>query len=60
MTLNCAAIPDGLIESELFGHVKGAFTGANRDHLDDMQRAHRRALALTGMKKLGVTRFDVS
>ena len=46
VTLNCGAIPDGLLESELFGHEKGAFTGADRRRLGKFELAHHGTLFL--------------
>ncbi|MFK8020778.1 MAG: sigma-54 dependent transcriptional regulator [Pseudomonadales bacterium] len=46
MTLNCAAIPHGLAESELFGHVKGSFTGAVSDRIGMAKMAHEGSLFL--------------
>jgi len=46
ITLNCAAIPAELIESELFGHEKGSFTGAAQRHSGKFEQAHRGTLFL--------------
>lgn len=46
VTLNCGAIASGLAESELFGHVKGAFTGAESSRMGALQQAHRGTLFL--------------
>ena len=46
VTLNCAAVPSELIESELFGHEKGSFTGAAARHLGKFEQAHGGTLFL--------------
>ena len=44
--VNCAAIPSELIESELFGHKKGSFTGASKDRVGKFETAHHGTLFL--------------
>jgi DNA-binding NtrC family response regulator len=46
VTLNCAAVPGELIESELFGHEKGSFTGAASRHIGKFEQAHKGTLFL--------------
>lgn len=46
VTLNCAAVPAELIESELFGHEKGSFTGATTRHLGKFEQADRGTIFL--------------
>ena len=46
VAVNCAAIPEGLLESEMFGHRKGAFTGAVTDRIGRFQQADKGTLFL--------------
>lgn len=52
VTLNCAAIPPEIMESELFGHVKGAFTGAWKDTKGVVEEAHKGTLFLDEIGEL--------
>lgn len=55
VTVNCAAIPDTLLESVLFGHVKGAFTGATARKIGEFQKADGGTLFLDELGELPVT-----
>jgi DNA-binding NtrC family response regulator len=52
VTVNCAALPEGLVESALFGHERGAFTGATARSLGAFERAHRGTLLLDEISEM--------
>ncbi|HAD83457.1 MAG TPA: Fis family transcriptional regulator, partial [Brevundimonas sp.] len=52
VAVNCGALPDGLIESELFGHELGAFAGALRRRVGHVERAHNGSLFLDAVETM--------
>lgn len=54
VAINCGAIPEQLMESELFGHVKGSFTGATKDKKGLFEAAHGGTLFLDEIGELGL------
>ncbi|HSV05395.1 MAG TPA: sigma-54 dependent transcriptional regulator [Candidatus Binatus sp.] len=55
VTLNCAAIPETLLESELFGHEKGSFTDAHAKKLGQFELAHEGSLFLDEIGEMGAS-----
>lgn len=54
VTINCAGVPDSLLESELFGHVRGSFTGAYRDRVGLTVSAHNGTLFLDELGEMSL------
>jgi formate hydrogenlyase transcriptional activator len=54
LAINCAALPETLVDSALFGHEPGAFTGADRRHVGIFERAHRGTLFLDELGELSL------
>ncbi|MBD8533219.1 MULTISPECIES: sigma-54-dependent Fis family transcriptional regulator [unclassified Massilia] len=52
ISVNCGAIPDNLLESELFGHKRGAFTGADKDRKGKFESAHKGTIFLDEIGEL--------
>ena len=57
VAVNCGAFTDTLLESELFGHVRGAFTGATADREGVFESAHQGTLFLDEIGEVGLIRF---
>ncbi len=55
VSINCGAVPEGLLESELFGHLKGSFTGATTNHKGLFEVAHRGTIFLDEIAEMSPT-----